>query len=268
MTWLLLAAIASACPEWCDKSKDWDNCDANNCAKCDWCIQDFKPLACGDPNVMKIENCIDPFTCADPNVINLETCIPPGADDLRECFAQRCADSACFEDLPEWIPPTLEPGSDELAGKPYDSCSCSWAGSFAKADSTCVYTIEITEAGAANCTGTFKNMTDPPKNWANDKGCTLTKGDIPNDPLTDEKRTGWALRLSGNEPVYWVSSDEPCPPASQNEDEAWGFFNTWESDDAEPYPAVTIGSVDFRCVRAPVGSHAAVAAFLVAFATF
>jgi hypothetical protein len=251
------------CPEWCDKSKDWDNCDTNNCAKCDWCIQDFEPLACADPNVMKIENCIDPFTCDDPASITIETCIVPNADDLRACFAQRCADSTCLEELPEWIPPTLEPQGDPLA-KPYDSCACSWAGSFAFADRTCVYKIEITEAGAQNCTGMFVNMTDPPTSWANDRGCTLTKGDIPNDPLTDETRSGWALRLV-DEPVYWVNSSAPCPPVSLNEDEVWSF--QWESDDAEPLPAVTIGSVDFRCVRAPVGSHAAALAFLVAFAT-
>jgi hypothetical protein len=261
MIWLLLVAVASGCPEWCDKSKDWDNCDANNCAKCDWCIQDFEPLACGDPNVMKIENCIDPFTCLDPSEISIDNCIVPTDDDLRECFAQRCADSACKEDLPAWIPPIDEEG--EEMGKPYDSCSCSWAGSLTKEDKTCVYTIEITEAGAANCTGMLKNVTDPPTAWANDKGCSITKGPIPNDPETDEKRTGWAMHLAG-EPVYWVASKAKCPPAEQNEDEAW-IFN-WENDDAEPLPTMTIGSVDFRCVRAPVGSHASALAFLFALA--
>jgi hypothetical protein len=213
---------------------------------------------------MKIENCIDPFTCEDPEVISLETCIPPGEDDLRECFAQRCADSTCLQELPEYVPELDEDG--EPMGKPYDSCTCAWAGSFALADKTCVYKIEITEAGAANCSGMFVNQTDPPKSWANDKGCTLTNGDIPNDPLTDEKRSGWSLKLAGREPVYWIPTTASCPPISQNEDEAWGF-QTWESDDAEPLPVVTIGSVDFRCVSAPVGSHAAALAFLVAFAT-
>jgi hypothetical protein len=216
-----------------------------------------------NPDVTKIENCIDPFTCDDPEKITLETCIAPNKDELRECFAQRCADSACKEDLPEWIPPTFEPGGDP-SGKPYESCSCAWVGSLEIPDQTCVYKIEITEAGAPNCTGTFVNQTDPPTEWANDKGCTLKKGDIPNDPLTDETRSGWALSLTEG-PVYWVNSSALCPPASQNEDEVWGF--QWESDDAEPLPVVTIGSVDFRCKRAPVGSHAAALAFLFAFVT-
>jgi hypothetical protein len=227
---------------------------------------------------MKIENCIDPFTCingaGEQLEISIDNCIVPNEDDLRECFAQRCADSACYEELPAWTPELNDDG--EPVGKPYNTCTCSWAGSLAKEDGSCMPKIEITEAGAANCTGTFVNATDPPTSWANAKGCTLTKGPIPNDPETDETRNGWVLTLE-SEPVYWIGSEAKCPPAALNEDEAWSFgvisgdgssssSVKWESDDAEPMPVVSIGSMDFRCVRAPVGSHAPVLAFLLAFA--